>query len=208
MKIIKRGAEAVLYLDKDKLVKERIKKNYRLSQIDTELRKSRTKREAKLISEAGRCGVNTPRIFSVDEEGSKISMEYINGKRLKEFLNETDDKNRRKVAEEIGKSVGLLHKYGIAHGDLTTSNMILKDKKIYFIDFGLGEFTKRSESLAVDLSVLKEAFKSTHFKHLNLLWNSFIKGYKQTNDSFNKVLDTLDDIEKRGRYVKRNGRKK
>jgi Kae1-associated kinase Bud32 len=208
MKIIKRGAEAILYLDNEHLVKERIKKSYRLPQIDIELRKNRTKREAKLLSEARRCGVNTPKIVSVDEENSKILMDYIDGKRLKEFLNETNDENREKAAEEIGKSVGLLHKHGIVHGDLTTSNMILKNDNIYFIDFGLGEFTKRTESLAVDLSVLKEAFKSTHFKHLNLLWNSFIKGYKQTNDNFNKVLNTLDDIEKRGRYVKRNGRKK
>jgi Kae1-associated kinase Bud32 len=81
--------------------------------------------------------------------------------------------------------------------------MILKDDRIYFIDFGLGDFSKRIENQAVDLSVLREAFKSTHFKYLNILWESFIKGYKQTNNNFNKVLDTLNDIEKRGRYVKR-----
>jgi len=207
MEIIKRGAEAILYLEKESLVKERIKKSYRLPQIDTELRRGRTRREAKLLSDARRCGVNTPTIVSVDEENSKITMEYIDGERLKEFLNETNDKNREKTAEDVGKAVGTLHKQGIVHGDLTTSNMILKDGEIYLIDFGLGEFTKRIESLAVDLSVMKEAFKSTHFKHLNLLWDSFIKGYKQTNNNFNKVLEALDNIEKRGRYVKRDGRK-
>jgi Kae1-associated kinase Bud32 len=204
MKIIKRGAEAVLYLDNGHLVKERIKKSYRLAEIDEKLRKIRTKKEAKLIAEAKRYGVETPNIFSVDEKGFKIIMDFIDGQRLKEFINETTDENRRKVAEEIGKSVGLLHKNGIVHGDLTTSNLILKDNKIFFIDFGLGESSKRVENQATDLSVLKEAFKSTHFKHLNMLWESFIKGYKQTNDNFNKVLETLDDIEKRGRYVKRN----
>jgi len=207
MKIIKRGAEAVLYLEDNNLVKERIKKGYRLQQIDIELRKNRTKKEAKLISEARRCGISTPRVISVDEKNNKILMDFIDGKRLKEFLNETNDENRKRVAENTGKSVGLLHRHGIVHGDLTTSNMILKDDKIYFIDFGLGEFSKRIENIAIDLSVLKEAFKSTHFKHLNLLWDSFIKGYKQTNDNFNKVLETLDNIEKRGRYVKRDGRK-
>ncbi|MFH1473875.1 MAG: KEOPS complex kinase/ATPase Bud32 [Candidatus Aenigmatarchaeota archaeon] len=207
MEIIKRGAEAILYLENGSLVKERVKKSYRLPQIDTELRVGRTRREAKLLSDARRCGVNTPIIVSVDEKDSKIVMEYIEGERLKEFLNKTDDKSREKTAEDVGKAVGILHKQGIIHGDLTTSNMILKDGKIYLIDFGLGEFTKRIESLAVDLSVMKEAFKSTHFKHLNLLWNSFIKGYKQTNNNFNKVLEALDDIEKRGRYVKRDGRK-
>jgi Kae1-associated kinase Bud32 len=202
-KIIKRGAEAVLYLEDNQLVKERIKKNYRLKEIDEKLRKLRTRKEAKLLNEAKRVGVETPKIFSVDEKGFKIVMEFIEGKRLKEFLNETNNENRRKEAEEIGKAVGLLHKNGIVHGDLTTSNMILKDNKIFFIDFGLGDFSNRIEDLATDLSVLKEAFKSTHFKYLDILWESFIKGYKLTNDKFNKVLDTLNDIEKRGRYVKR-----
>jgi len=203
MKIIKRGAEAILYLENNHLVKERIKKSYRLSQIDEKLRKFRTRKEAKLISRAKRCGVETPNIISVDENNFKINMDFIEGDRLKEFLNETNDENRKKVAEELGKKVGLLHNHGIVHSDLTTSNMILKNDKIFFIDFGLGEFSRRIENQAVDLSVLKEAFKSTHFKHLNLLWENFIKGYRQTNDNFNKVLDTLNDIEKRGRYVKR-----
>jgi Kae1-associated kinase Bud32 len=203
MKIIKRGAEAVLYLKNNQLVKERVKKNYRLKEIDEKLRKLRTRKEAKLLNEAKRVGVETPRIFSIDEKGFKIVMEFVDGERLKEFLNETNDENRKKTAEEIGKAVGILHKSGIVHGDLTTSNMILRDDKIFFIDFGLGDFSNRIEDLATDLSVLKEAFKSTHFKYLDILWESFIKGYKLTNDKFNKVLDTLNDIEKRGRYVKR-----
>jgi TP53 regulating kinase-like protein len=208
MNIIKRGAEAILYKEKENLVKERIKKGYRISQIDDNLRKVRTKKEAKLISEARRAGVNSPSIISVDEKNFKITMEFIDGKRLKEFFNEANDEKRAKVAEQMGKAVGKLHVNGIVHGDLTTSNMILKDDKVFFIDFGLGEFSKRIETLGTDLSVLKEAFQSTHFEYLNLLWESFIKGYKQTNSNFNKVLDALHNIEKRGRYVKRNGRKK
>jgi len=203
MKIIKRGAEAILYLQDKTLVKERVKKSYRLPQIDIELRSNRTKKEAKLISEARRCGISVPRIISVDEKNNKIIMDFVDGERLKEYLNETNDENRKIAAENIGISVGLLHQNGIVHGDLTTSNMILKGEKIFFIDFGLGEFSKRIENFATDLSVLKEAFKSTHFKYLNLLWENFIKGYKQTNRNFNKVLETLDNIEKRGRYVKR-----
>jgi len=203
MKVIKRGAEAILYLESDGLVKERIKKSYRLSEIDQKLRKSRTRKEARLMLEAKRAGVDIPNIVSVDEDNFKITMDFIEGKRLKEFLNETDDDSRKKVAEEVGKSVGLLHKNGIVHGDLTTSNMILKDGRIFLIDFGLGDFSRRTENQAVDLSVLRKAFKSTHFRNLNLLWESFVKGYKQTNDNFNKVLDALNGIEKRGRYVER-----
>jgi TP53 regulating kinase and related kinases len=203
VRIIKRGAEAVLYKKGVVLIKERIRKGYRLPQIDERLRKLRTRKEAKLISEAKRIGVETPDIFSVDEKGFKISMEFVEGMRLKEFFNKTNDRSRKKVAEAVGRDVGLLHKNGIVHGDLTTSNMIIRGKSVVFIDFGLGEFTERAETQAMDLSVLREAIKSTHFRHLDLLWNSFIKGYEQTNDNFNKVLCTLNGIEKRGRYVER-----
>ena len=66
MKIVKRGAEAILYLENDYLVKDRIKKGYRLAQIDEKLRKYRTRKEARLILRAKRCGVETPNIISVD----------------------------------------------------------------------------------------------------------------------------------------------
>lgn len=196
MNIIKRGAEAILYLENEKLVKERIKKGYRIDKIDDELRKTRTKKEARLISEARRIGINVPNIFEIN--GNKIIMEFIDGKRLKDVLNESPS-----LAEEIGKSVGIMHSNGIVHGDLTTSNMILKDNKIYFIDFGLGDFSRRLEDLAIDMSVFREALKSTHFKFLDVLWESFIRGYKQTNPTAEKVLKVLDNVEKRGRYVKR-----
>lgn len=207
MDIIKRGAEAILYKENGKLVKERIKKNYRLEEIDSVLRKGRTKKEAKLLSKAKRIGVSTPNVISVDEEGNKIIMDFIEGIRLKEFFNEACESDIKRIAEEVGKGVGKLHENNIIHGDLTTSNMILKDDEVFFIDFGLGESSPRIESHGTDLSVLREAFQSTHFNYLNVLWESFIKGYKQTNSNFNKVLDALDSIEKRGRYVKRNGRK-
>jgi TP53 regulating kinase and related kinases len=203
VKVIKRGAEAVLYIDKGELVKERIKKGYRLPEIDQRLRVQRTRKEAKLLCEARAAGVLTPKVLSVDDKQAKISMEFIEGERLKDILNKTTDAKRKKIALDVGRSVGILHSRGIVHGDLTTSNMILKDGKIFIIDFGLGKTSTKFEDLATDLSVLKEAMKSTHFKYLNVLWDSFIKGYRQTNNNFNKVLDTLNGIEKRGRYVQR-----
>jgi TP53 regulating kinase-like protein len=108
-----------------------------------------------------------------------------------------------KILKEVGKSVGILHSKGIVHGDLTTSNMILKGDIVFLIDFGLGGISEKAEDQAMDLSVLKESLKSTHFRYMELLWDSFIKGYRQTNNNFNKVLDALNGIEKRGRYVER-----
>lgn len=203
MKLIAQGAEAKLYRKDNELIKDRISKSYRIKEIDEPLRKSRTKKEAKLISEARRVGINVPKIISVEEY--KITMEFIDGTKLKDALNNTDSKTRKKLAEEIGKIAGILHSNDIVHGDLTTSNMILKDDKIFLIDFGLGDLSKRIEDHAVDISVLKEAFKSTHYKYLKELWSSFICGYKQNNSKSDDVLRTLEDIQKRGRYIKRGG---
>lgn len=207
-KIIARGAEAVLYREKtdgqEALVKERIKKSYRLAEIDSELRLQRTRREARLLSEARRCGVSTPKVLEVDEKNCKIVMEFVEGRRLKEFFNETSESESAKIAEMIGAQIGILHNGSIVHGDLTTSNMILSEGKIYFIDFGLGEFSQRTEDFATDLSVLKEAIKSTHFRMLGLLWNSVVKGYKSANPNSESVLKRMEEIEKRGRYAKRD----
>lgn len=207
-KVIARGAEAVLYRKKldgqQALVKERIKKSYRLPEIDSELRLQRTRREARLLSEARRRGVLTPKVFSVDEKGCRIIMEFIKGKRLKELFNEVSEKEAAGIAENVGAQIGVMHSGGIVHGDLTTSNMILSEGKIYFVDFGLGEFSQRIEDFATDMSVLKEAIKSTHFKRLALLWNGVVKGYKSTNPNSESVLKRIEDIEKRGRYSKRD----
>ena len=207
MKIIYRGAESIIYLDtfddQKVLVKERIKKNYRLEQIDEKLRKERTRKEVKLLTEARKYNVLTPKILHVDFQNHKIIMENIDGVRIKEFLNSADKKNIEKVCLEIGKLIGRLHANNIIHGDLTTSNMILKDNNIYFIDFSLGEFSNRLEDRGVDLNLLYEALKSTHFKILKLCWNNILKGYKQEYREGNKVFERVNEIEKRARYMAR-----
>lgn len=206
MQVLYRGAESILYLDEFEnqkvLVKERIKKSYRIEQIDQALRKTRTRKEVKLLTEARKCGVPTPKILHVDELNHKIIMEFIDGVRIKELLH-SDSKEKDKICFEIGKLIGKLHSSGIVHGDLTTSNMILKDGKIYFIDFGLGEFSRRIEDQGVDMNLLFEALKSTHFKILKLYWNNIIKGYKKEYKDADKVLERVEEIEKRARYAKR-----
>ena len=90
MKLIKHGAEAKLYLDKFDnqlvVIKDRIKKNYRIKQIDEKIRKTRTSLEFNLLTEARRTGVPTPKILEIDKNNHKIVMEYIDGKRVKELL--------------------------------------------------------------------------------------------------------------------------
>jgi Kae1-associated kinase Bud32 len=82
--------------------------------------------------------------------------------------------------------------------------MIIKNNDIYFIDFGLGGFSKRIEDKAVDLNLLYEALKSTHSNVLEVCWNEILKGYKEEYSKANEVINQIKEIEKRGRYVKRN----
>jgi Kae1-associated kinase Bud32 len=98
---------------------------------------------------------------------------------MKEVFKESDKKSIKKICFEIGKLIGKLHSNNVIHGDLTTSNMIMKDDKIYFIDFGLGFFSRKIEDQGTDLKLLYEAFKSTHLKILNICWGNIIKGYKK-----------------------------
>lgn len=194
MKILARGAEAILYKTDDKVIKDRISKSYRIKEIDDKLRKRRTKLEAKLLSEAARAGVPTPRIL--ETEKTKLIFEFIDGVKIRDWLEQEKDKRKiKKICKEIGESVAKLHSANIIHGDLTTSNMILKDKKVYFIDFGLGMHSQRIEDKAVDLHLFKECLKSKHYKIWKLCWESFLLGYKNK-----EVLKRLAIVEGRGRY--------
>lgn len=197
MKKIAQGAEAVLYRDKDRLVKDRIKKTYRIKEIDEKLRKRRTRLEARLIRKAKQI-IPTPTI--IDEDKFRITMDFIDGKMVKDAMNE---KNCNKICKTMGKNIAALHNYDIIHGDLTTSNMILKHKKendIFFIDFGLGFVSKRAEDKAVDMFLLHEALESTHFEILEKAWNIILKAYKENYADADKVIKTLQKIEKRRRY--------
>jgi len=207
MRILYKGAESLIYLDRFEgetvIVKERLKKSYRIEQIDEKLRKYRTRMEVKLLTEARKVGVCTPRIVFVNEKEGKIYMEYIDGIRVKELLETGEKEVVKKVCLKIGSYVGKLHSAGIIHGDLTTSNMILKDDKLYFIDFGLGEFSSRIEDQGVDLNLLQEALRATHFKLLKFCWSNIVKGYKKEYRLADKVLERVVEIEKRARYMVR-----
>ncbi len=191
-----RGAEAIIRVVDGRVIKERIKKGYRIPELDEEIRKLRTRTEARLLSEARRCGVPTPRVFSVTE--FSIEMEFVEGPTLKAVFSERFDPG---LAVEVGRSAARLHTGGIIHGDLTTSNMILREGTVYFLDFGLGFFSSRCEDAATDLSVLFESVKSAHFKYLNEMWKNIISGYLEAGGS-EEVLGKLEEIRKRARYVR------
>ena len=196
MEEMARGAEAVIYRDGKELVKDRIKKGYRIPELDTKLRKERTRAEARLLTEARSSGVNTPKVLEVSE--TQVRMELIEGEKLRDILD-----SRPELAKYIGIAVGKLHSAGIVHGDLTTSNMILKEKQLFLIDFGLGFFSKKPEDMATDLTVFKEALRSVHFSVMERVWVGVCEEYKKEFSGAEKVFKALDSIEKRGRYINR-----
>ena len=192
MKFIAEGAEAKVYLDKNKIIKDRVKKAYRLPIIDENLRKLRTRSEAKLIREAERAGVNVPAVLETNDKTFKLEIEFLDGEKVRDVLDEN-----WKLGEKIGEQIYKLHSRKIVHGDLTTSNMILKNNKIYLIDFGLGMITDRAEDMAVDLHLFKECLISRHNSVWQKVWRGFLTSYKNE-----KVLKHLKKVEARGRYKK------
>lgn len=200
-KILSIGAEAVLYLNKkeNRVIKERKKKKYRIPEIDNRLRSSRTRREAKVLEKLSPLHF-TPNVLFADNE-SVLEIEYINGKRLSECLEKEAWEN---IGEEIGKKIKQIHDRGIIHGDLTTSNLILKKSpareamnKIFFIDFGLSFFSQKTEDKAVDLHVLEEALESKHYTISKKMFAAVNIGYNDPT-----VLNRLEEVEARGRNKK------
>jgi len=193
-KLLGSGAEATVYLDDGKVDKERSKKSYRHEDIDSALRKTRTRKESKILKSLEKYGF-VPKILEQKEHN--ILMEHIDGIQLKKLL----DKDP-KLAILIGKNLSIMHDLNIIHGDLTTSNMILSGKgssqKLFFIDFGLSYNSTRIEDKAVDIHLFKQALESKHFRVNDLAYKNFLKGY--TPKDKDAILGRLAVVETRGRY--------
>lgn len=203
MRLIKKGAEGDLYKttwnSKDSVLKIRRAKDYRNPELDSRIRRQRTVREAEIISQVKSFGVPAPVVYFVDTIQSSIMMQHIDGRPVHEisgarFVN---------IASRLGKTVGLLHKNGIMHGDLTTSNFIISRRKIFAIDFGLSVRTTKPEDHAVDLRLFKEILNSAHVNEMKKAWPGFLSGYKSIvgRARFEKISSLVLVIESRGRYA-------
>ena len=147
MKLLQQGAEAKIYLSDNSITKSRIPKSYRHPVLDDKIRKSRTRREAKLLTKALALGINVPRVIKTDK--SEIEIEFIDGDRLSEKLNAYSEAKQFETMQKLGKQAALLHSLNIIHGDLTTSNVILENKDVFLIDFGLAEYSIEVENVEV-----------------------------------------------------------
>lgn len=203
LKLLKKGAEADIFLtswsEKKAILKIRKKKEYRNEILDARLRTLRTIREGKMIHEAKTFGVTTPIVYFVDPQKCEIYLQFIDGKLVRDL----PQKSIIKKCKDIGKIVGTLHKNGLMHGDLTTSNFILSRKGLVLLDFGLAQRANQMEDYAIDLRLFKEVLNSAHAHIFQEAWDSFLQGYEKTLGKIMtaKVTSHVQIIEKRGRYA-------
>jgi len=203
MRKIGDGAEAVIFRDGKNVLKKRPKKGYRHPVLDEQLRKGRTKREAKVTAKAKALGVNVPEVMQTS--AYDLSLSFIAGKRVRDILDKATSSQRRSICSQIGTQAALLHNAGIIHGDLTTSNLIFSRGKVVFIDFGLSFHSERIEDKAVDLHLLKEALESRHWRIWKKCFGDVAKAYEKKAKGGKTVLKRMEEIEGRGRYKRKTG---
>jgi TP53 regulating kinase-like protein len=178
-KLIARGAEADIVLKewngKPVIVKKRKPKKYRHPELDNQLRRSRTIREANIIHRAKWAGVPTPLLYQVDPKNALIIMEYIDGKKIKGIINKIKNDERFSL-----------------------------DKRIVMIDFGLAENSSEIEKQGVDLNLMNRMLSSTHYNHKDILLRAFKIGYKEIlHKKADEVLVRMEEVAKRGRYIEK-----
>src|SRR5207245_3971572 len=114
-------------------------------------------------------------------------MEFIDGPTAKDVLDKGGPA-AMKVARGIGQLIGRLHRAGIIHGDLTTSNMIVRDGRIVMIDFSLGEKDDGVEARGVDVHLLKEGLGSAHARPASY-YRDPLRGYGETMGKADAAVD-------------------
>jgi len=208
------------FRQKPTIVKERFGKQYRHPDLDRKLTKQRQAPEVKCLERVRKAGVATPQVYHVDNEQYRLYMEFIDGLTTRDYIfsldlqREADQKRAAELADAMGRAIGTVHASGVVHGDLTTSNMMLRrpDKgsfedtpasqlQLVMIDFGLAFISPSVENRAVDLYVLEKAFLSTHPKSEEMFQRVLVayESAKSSKLDTKKVLEHLEEVRKRGR---------
>lgn len=210
--------------DTEYIVKYRPRKPYRHEQLDLQITKSRTAGEARLLYKLMTLNIRAPRLIALDASNGIIWMECV-GYRLAngDFSNVKNwlwmvegggdgdagappHARTKAVMESVGKAVAEVHRHGIIHGDLTTSNVVLTAEDqatVALIDFGLSQHSALPEDQAVDLYVLERALLSTHPEHAvqynQWLLDGYRAGYAHNTKAVVEIERRLGQVRMRGR---------
>ncbi|KAI9742286.1 MAG: serine/threonine-protein kinase bud32 [Claussenomyces sp. TS43310] len=225
--LVTQGAEALLYKSTYLFptlpcaLKYRPSKPYRHPTLDVRLTRHRILSEARVLTKCRKEGIPVPAVYALDEMRGWVMMEWIEGEVVRIRLNEClkrrkdagtgegeDDGELIELMARVGRTVGRMHGAGIVHGDLTTSNLMLRprgheggnglDGDVVLIDFGLASQSVQDEDRAVDLYVLERAFGSTH-PSAERLFGGILESYGQSFKGAGIVLKKLEDVRMRGR---------
>ena len=162
------------------------------------------------MEKAASKGVCVPRLLVAAISKGMLVMEKLEGTRLDTVLSDIYPSlekayNLHSLFTKIGKSLALLHKANIVHGDFTVSNIIVDSSDKDFpciIDFGLSRFSGDVEDRAMDLRVFLKSIESSFPKYLEFIRKTVLEGYSIVATSFyTEVVARLKDMELRGRYV-------
>ena len=182
MKLLYKGSESEIYLLKNNiLLKKRIKKNYRIREIDNFFRKKRTQNEFKILNILSKNNIDVPIPIEVNKNNFSIKMDKIEGDILKKVL----DKKKLFLAFE---NIIKIHNLGVIHNDLTTLNMLYSNNKIFLIDFGLSFISKKFEDKASDLNLFFENIKNEH-SSFEKYYSKLIDMYKLKAQNSDKILE-------------------
>ncbi|XP_056404228.1 EKC/KEOPS complex subunit TP53RK [Hyla sarda] len=209
LQLMKQGAEARVYrgsfLGKAAVVKERFPKSYRHPALDEKLTHRRTAQEVRSILRCRKAGIAAPVVYFVDYVSNCIYMEDIEGSlTVRDFIMNAREHGGIlcSLAERIGQVLARMHDEDVVHGDLTTSNILLRpphsDLNLVLIDFGLSFTSALPEDKGVDLYVLEKAFLSTHPKTEDV-FGILLKSYTATSKKSGPVIKKLDEVRLRGR---------
>ncbi|XP_053104899.1 EKC/KEOPS complex subunit TP53RK [Hemicordylus capensis] len=210
--LVQQGAEARLYrgrfLGRPTVMKLRFPKRYRHPQLEERLSRRRTAQEARSLLRCRRAGISAPVVYFVDYVSNCIYLEDIVGSTTaRDFIisvqqSDKDASNLILLAEKIGEILARMHDEDLIHGDLTTSNMLLRPPaeklELVLIDFGLSFISALPEDKGVDLYVLEKAFLSTH-PNTEALFEVLLKKYSATSKKSAPVIKKLDEVRLRGR---------
>ncbi|PSS06368.1 TP53-regulating kinase [Actinidia chinensis var. chinensis] len=207
--LVKQGAEARVFestfVGRRSIVKERFSKKYRHPSLDSKLTLKRLNAEARCMTKARRLGVCTPVLYAVDPVQHTLTFEYVEGLSVKDIFldfgsNGVVEERMDDIAVQIGAAIGKLHDGGLIHGDLTTSNMLIRDNanELVLIDFGLSFTSTLPEDKAVDLYVLERALLSMHSSCGNVM-DRILAAYRKSSKQWSSTQNKLAEVRQRGR---------
>jgi serine/threonine protein kinase len=101
---------------------------------------------------------NIAQIYAIEdcEEGSFISMQYIDGVDLGSFLtkDEVTLKQKEEITLKVAEGIGAAHKKDIIHRDIKAGNiMVTHDGQVKVLDFGLAQLASVSKSVSSGVQI-------------------------------------------------------